>query len=194
MVGGRSPSTLPRFAALLPAVLLFGATGVGQAQQQQVEMAATVDTTIDGDAIASPVFAPAEDGVFAEAFDAFETPVAPELPGHAVDITTIEPAAPAAQSLGDGVASYYGRRFHGRRTANGERFDMNQLTAAHRTLPFGSRVRVTNPRTGRSVVVRINDRGPFVRGRHIDLSRRAAEEIGIIRRGHADVRLELLLD
>ncbi len=69
---------------------------------------------------------------------------------------------------------------------------MHELTAAHRTLPFGSRVNVTNPRTGRSVVVRINDRGPFVRGRVLDLSRAAAEEIGIIRSGHGNVELELL--
>ena len=69
---------------------------------------------------------------------------------------------------------------------------MHQLTAAHRTLPFGSLVRVTNPRNGRSVVVRINDRGPFVRGRSIDLSRAAAEEIGLIRSGHGRVELELL--
>ncbi|KLI64055.1 lipoprotein [Aurantiacibacter marinus] len=102
------------------------------------------------------------------------------------------PPAPAATSLGTGVASYYGRRFHGRRTANGERFNMNEMTAAHRTLPFGSRVRVTNTSNGQSVIVRINDRGPFIRGREIDVSRAAAEEIGMIRRGHSNVELELL--
>lgn len=78
-----------------------------------------------------------------------------------------------------GKASWYGPGFHGRRTANGERFNTHALTAAHRSLPFGSRVRVTNTRTGRSVVVRINDRGPFVPGRVIDLSYAAAWAVGI---------------
>ena len=76
------------------------------------------------------------------------------------------------------TASWYGPGFHGRLTANGERFDQNALTAAHRSLPFGTRVRVTSTSTGRSVVVRINDRGPFVRGRSIDLARAAARVIG----------------
>lgn len=104
------------------------------------------------------------------------------------------PEEPAIRSLGTGVASYYGRRFHGRSTASGERFDMHGLTAAHRTLPFGSKVRVTNPRNGKSVVVRINDRGPFSGGRTIDLSRAAAEEIGLVRAGHGEVALELFED
>ena len=76
------------------------------------------------------------------------------------------------------TASWYGPGFHGRLTANGERFDQNALTAAHRSLPFGTRVRVTSTSTGRSVVVRINDRGPFVQGRSIDLARAAARVIG----------------
>lgn len=110
-----------------------------------------------------------------------------------MDITEIEPVLqPAAQSLDGGTASYYGKRFAGRPTASGEIFDPTQLTAAHRTLPFGSLVRVTNPRNGRSVVVRINDRGPFHGARVIDLSRAAAEEIGIVQRGHGTVELELL--
>ena len=92
-----------------------------------------------------------------------------------------------------GEASYYGRRFHGRRTANGERFDMNAMTAAHRTLPFGTRLRVMDLATGRTVVVRINDRGPFGdRGRILDLSQGAARQLGILSRGHARVRLEVL--
>lgn len=81
--------------------------------------------------------------------------------------------------IGSGVASYYGPGFHGRRTANGERFNQWDMTAAHRTLPFGTRVRVVNPRNGRSVVVRINDRGPFHGGRVIDLSTGAARAIGM---------------
>ena len=91
-----------------------------------------------------------------------------------------------------GGASYYAAKFNGRRTANGERYRPGRLTAAHRTLRFGTRVRVTNLRNGRSVVVRINDRGPFVRGRIIDLSRAAAQRIGMIRSGVARVRLEVL--
>jgi rare lipoprotein A len=91
-----------------------------------------------------------------------------------------------------GPASWYGPKFHGRQTANGEQFDMNQMTAAHRTLPFGTKVRVTNRSNGRSVVVRINDRGPFVRNRVIDLSRGAAQTVGMIDSGVAPVKLEVL--
>jgi rare lipoprotein A len=82
-------------------------------------------------------------------------------------------------SLQAGAASWYGPGFQGRKTANGERFNTHALTAAHRSLPFGSRVKVTNKQTGRSVVVRINDRGPFVHGRIIDLSKASAAAIGI---------------
>ncbi|MCW5646797.1 MAG: septal ring lytic transglycosylase RlpA family protein [Sphingopyxis sp.] len=93
-----------------------------------------------------------------------------------------------------GTASYYGRELAGNRTASGERFDPGQLTAAHRTLPFGSLVRVTNTANGDSVVVRINDRGPFHRGRVIDVSHAAAREIGMHRSGTARVKLALLGD
>ncbi|MEW9581370.1 septal ring lytic transglycosylase RlpA family protein [Paraburkholderia sp. DGU8] len=89
-----------------------------------------------------------------------------------------------------GRASWYGRGFHGRRTANGERYDMHALTAAHRTLPLGSYVRVTNPATSRSVVVRINDRGPYARGRVIDLSMAAANALDMRRCGTARVKIE----
>jgi rare lipoprotein A len=99
---------------------------------------------------------------------------------------------PATTSLGSGSASYYASKFQGRRTASGEAFDNAAMTAAHRTLPFGSMVRVTNPATGASVIVRINDRGPFSRGRMIDVSRAAAEELGLIAAGHATVELELI--
>ena len=91
-----------------------------------------------------------------------------------------------------GVASWYGPHFHGNRTADGERFDMHALTAAHRTLPFDSYVRVTDLANGRSVVVRINDRGPYDGHRIIDLSARAARELGITHHGIARVRLELV--
>ncbi len=102
------------------------------------------------------------------------------------------PSAPQETVIGQGSASYYAAKFHGRRTASGESFDNNAMTAAHRTLPFGTMVRVTNPSTGASVVVRINDRGPFTRGRMIDVSRAAAEELGLIARGHATVELALI--
>jgi rare lipoprotein A len=91
-----------------------------------------------------------------------------------------------------GEASYYARRFHGRITASGEPFDMYGFTAAHKTLPFHTIVRVTHPPTQKSVVVRINDRGPYVDGRIIDLSWAAAADLGLLDRGVIDVRLEVL--
>src|SRR5215217_1746611 len=88
-------------------------------------------------------------------------------------------SAEEAKPLGKGVASWYGPGFHGKKTANGERFNTHDLTAAHKTLPFGTQVRVTNERTGKSVVVRINDRGPYAHARVIDLSKAAAQVVGI---------------
>jgi rare lipoprotein A len=90
-----------------------------------------------------------------------------------------------------GAASWYGPGFHGRSTASGERFDMNKLTAAHRSLPFGTRMRVTNTRNDRSVHVRINDRGPFVGRRVLDLSHGAAKAIGMVDEGVASVKMEV---
>jgi len=90
------------------------------------------------------------------------------------------------------VASWYGHPYHGQRTANGEVYDMNLLTAAHRKWPFNTLVRVTHLDSGRKVLVRINDRGPFVEGREIDLSREAARRLGMIDEGTARVRLEAL--
>jgi rare lipoprotein A len=96
------------------------------------------------------------------------------------------------RAAGEGRASFYAREFAGRRTASGERFNPQAMTAAHRTLPMGSKVRVTNVRNGRTVIVRINDRGPFTGGRVIDLSHAAAQQLGFIRSGTAQVRMELL--
>jgi rare lipoprotein A len=93
---------------------------------------------------------------------------------------------------GQGLASYYADRYQGRPTANGETFDVEKMTAAHRTLAFGTRVRVTNLDNGKSVVVRINDRGPFVAGRVIDLSPAAARRIEMTRAGVVPVKLEVL--
>ena len=93
-----------------------------------------------------------------------------------------------------GVASWYGPKFHGRFTANGEHFDMNRVSAAHRTLPMPSVVRVTNLENGRSIALRVNDRGPFARGRIIDLSRRAAQLLGFADKGTARVRVRILAE
>jgi rare lipoprotein A len=100
---------------------------------------------------------------------------------------------PISASELEGVASYYAEPYHGRRTASGEVFDTYQeLTAAHKTLPFNTMVRVTNQQNGREVEVRINDRGPFIEGRVIDLSLRAAREIDMVRAGVVPVRLRVL--
>lgn len=94
----------------------------------------------------------------------------------------------------EGVVSWYGAAFNNRPTASGELFDASGMTMAHPTLPFGTQVKVTNIRNGRSVVVRVNDRGPFVGQRIADLSRAAAEQIGMLKRGVARVRIEVLGD
>lgn len=91
-----------------------------------------------------------------------------------------------------GIASWYGPKFDGRRTANGEIFDMNLMTAAHPTLPMPVRARVTNLANGRSVIVRVNDRGPFAKDREIDMSRRAAEALGFLEQGTTEVRVQYL--
>lgn len=113
------------------------------------------------------------------------------LPSEFWPTETVQPNRTAVTY---GVASWYGPGFHGETTAGGEVFDQYALTAAHRSLPFGSRVKVTNLDNGRSVIVRINDRGPWVSGRVIDLSRRAAESIGLIGKGIAKVKLETITE
>ena len=90
------------------------------------------------------------------------------------------------------VTSYYGDKFHGRITANGEIFDMNQMTGAHKTLPFGTKLRVTNEDNGKYVIIRINDRGPWVKGRELDISKAAAQEIGLIPYGVKKLKVEFL--
>lgn len=148
-------------------------------------------------ATALPAFTPSAQAQFDEALAELEGNLATAtIPDHAVDMSTVEPelGPRIREDMGQGVASYYGARFAGRPTASGEAFDPADYTAAHKTLPFGSRLRVTNPRNGNSVIVRINDRGPYARGRVLDVSRAAAEELGMIRSGHATVQLELLED
>jgi rare lipoprotein A len=113
-----------------------------------------------------------------------EAPPANEIPALPAD------ARPLWSETG--IASWYGAPYHNRRASNGEVYDMHAMTAAHRTLPLGSVVRVTDLKTGSSAVVRITDRGPFIEGRIVDLSRSAAEQIGIVQRGTAEVRLDVL--
>ncbi len=100
--------------------------------------------------------------------------------------------AAAKGTVQTGIASYYHDSLHGNKTASGQVYDKTRLSAAHKTLPLGSKVRVTDVKTGKSIVVRVNDRGPFVKGRIIDLSRRAAKELGIVKRGIAKVKMEVL--
>ncbi|MGB6482518.1 MAG: septal ring lytic transglycosylase RlpA family protein [Candidatus Acidiferrales bacterium] len=114
-------------------------------------------------------------------------PTRPPTPPRAMP-----PSAVPGEYTEEGVASWYGVPFNGRRTSNGEVYDMYQLTAAHRTLPFNAVVRVTNLANGKEVNVRINDRGPFVANRVIDLSYSAAEAIGMVGPGTAEVRLDVV--
>ena len=112
------------------------------------------------------------------------------------DVRTVAPVRPLPASklieVVQGAASWYGPGFYGRTTANGERFSKGTLTAAHRTLPFGTKVRVTNLSNGRSVVVRINDRGPFRYHRVIDLAHGAASQLQMMQAGEVPVKLEIL--
>lgn len=122
-----------------------------------------------------------------------------EVPAAEPAVSSGPEAAPDAPDAGagsdpvkvleKGLASWYGQQFHGRRTASGERYDRHAMTAAHRTLPFGTRVRVRSVATGKEVVVRINDRGPFKRSRVIDLSEAAISAMGLRHRGVTQVEL-----
>lgn len=114
-----------------------------------------------------------------------------ETPVPLAGARPVSPRPDSAQ-VETGIASYYSNKFHGRQTANGEIFDMHQMTAAHPRLAFGTRVKVTHVENNRSVTVRINDRGPFVKGRVIDLSLAAAEELQMVQAGIAQVKLELV--
>jgi rare lipoprotein A len=162
--------------------------------------AIALPATSGGPALADEgaVNASAQEPEFANTFAALPSPTRNfDTPAGAVDITEIEipveaEPEPALRTLGTGISSFYGKRFAGRLTANGERFNPSQLTAAHKTLPFGTIVQVTNPRNGKSVTVRINDRGPYAHGRSIDLSRAAAKMIGLVQRGHGKVEMAIL--
>ncbi len=125
-----------------------------------------------------------------------ETPGSRELKGwerpYTVDGKRYDPLRSHHGFIEEGIASWYGRDFHGRKTSNGEIYDMHAMTAAHKTLPLGIFVRVKNFANGRETVVRLNDRGPFVKGRVIDLSFAAARELDIVGPGTAPVRVEAL--
>ena len=113
--------------------------------------------------------------------------VAPGPAAHPVDLDKID----TGKAYQIGVASYYGKKFHGRKTANGEVFNMYKLTAAHRVLPLGTYVKVTNLQNGRWVEVKVNDRGPFIEGRILDLSFAAALELEMVEQGTAKVMIEI---
>jgi rare lipoprotein A len=135
-----------------------------------------------------------------------QTPAAPAanpVPTGMASIVKAEPApapvaapASAAKTSGDhqleGKAAYYSNRFNGRKTASGQRFSNAAMTTAHNTLPFGTRVKVTNTKNNKSVVVRVNDRGPSTPGRVFDLTRAAAKKLGYVRAGLADVKAEVV--
>ena len=166
----------------LPRPLLYAALATALSAPAWAQPAADAEGPVAADSVAL-VWSPAP-GVVVAAADS------------AALVALATAPAPAAERRGrviaTGRASYYGERFRGRRTASGQRFNPDALTAAHRRLPFGTRLRVTNVRNGRSVVVRVNDRGPFHGDRILDLSKAAARRIGMVRSGTARVRIERL--
>lgn len=176
-VAGRSVVTTQ--AGELP-----GTTEVQAAQADEVTEAVVVEATTPRPLLA----AAAPDG---------DVAFVPEMPAPAPQPEPAPEPEPGSEpasssSAWSGVASWYGAAFAGQSTASGETFDPGALTAAHRTLPFGAQVRVTLEATGQSVVVRINDRGPYSGGREIDLSRAAAAAIGLTARGTGQVTLEVV--
>lgn len=170
-----------RHAALATLALLGLTASAGRAEQPVVAPATSFAATFAD-------MGPAQTEPFADPAAVDVTEVL------ATDQVTVSPAPAdlAATPFDDGMASYYGHELAGNRTASGEAFDPRELTAAHRSLPFGTRLRVTNQRNGRSVIVRVNDRGPYARGRVLDLSHAAAEQIDMVRTGHARVSIELV--
>jgi len=181
--GSRKPAirkvAIGRVAPVAAAALLLGAAGASVPGYAEIQAS---NSLLVPAAIQSNGF----EAAFAP-FDTIETPAATE------DEDGPRFEDPGTEIAG-GMASYYGSEFAGHRTASGERFDPRSFTAAHRSLPFGSKVRVTNTGTGRSVIVRINDRGPFSRGRVIDVSQAAARQLGLIGPGSGRVSLAVLSD
>jgi rare lipoprotein A len=165
------------------ALLGFGGMAVPKAAVPVAVAMTTLPTTAHALEVKAPPPAPEPPPALAPA---------PEPPRDLAPAPAHEAHPPLADDAEIVEASYYGAGFAGRPTANGETFDPTKLTAAHRTLPFGSLVEVTDAQTGRSVTVRINDRGPFHGDRAIDLSEAAAERIGMIKRGAGDVVLRVV--
>jgi rare lipoprotein A len=166
--------------ALLALLVLAGCAGTVR-QGPAATPAPTVQTPRASEAVPNPVAPSAQPPVTATPPTAAD--VAPPSVASPAEATPATPAADSVIGTGwtqTGIASWYGPGFHGRRTANGERFNTNELTAAHKTLPFGTRVRVKSLVDGKEIIVRINDRGPFIAGRVIDLSRAAAQAIGLV--------------
>jgi rare lipoprotein A len=155
-------------------------------------------------AASGPAWADNGTAAFSAAFAPINTAATAFVPAAGmVDVAAIAPASDIdgadagtdrddIHTIGGGVASYYADKFNGHRTASGESFSNSALTAAHRSLPFGTRLQVTNPANGHSVIVRVNDRGPFHAGRLIDLSKAAASRLGIVARGSGRVELARL--
>lgn len=166
---------------------LFGVSGFLALQNNPSRFAAAaVVESVNAPADNAKAAVGTEDAIHGEyARDAADTPIVENRMSEEADEA-------ASTAIRGGEASFYGRGFAGRPTANGETFNPTEMTAAHRTLPFGSKVRVTNTNNGRSIVVRVNDRGPFAHNRVIDLSQGAAEQIGMIQSGTAHVKLELI--
>lgn len=125
-----------------------------------------------------------------------ETSALPATDAEEISLETklpsVDPELVNYVNLGTMKASWYGPGFHGRKTANGEKFDQMSYTAAHKSLRFGTLLKITNPKNGKSIVVRINDRGPYIEGRDLDLSKAAAHELGLIRKGVARLKVEEL--
>jgi rare lipoprotein A len=125
-----------------------------------------------------------------------ENPALPTTDAEEISLETKQPSVDPNLvdyiDLGTMKASWYGPGFHGRKTANGEKFDQMSYTAAHKSLRFGTLLKITNPKNGKSIVVRINDRGPYIEGRDLDLSKAAAHELGLMRKGVARLKVEEL--
>jgi rare lipoprotein A len=158
----RKGATTAAVTTVLAGLLATGPSHAVAADASRIDAVANVVATLEAEP-ATPVVVPAQD----EESQVFE-------------------------AIGSGEASYYGKELAGNRTASGERFNPSALTAAHRTLPLGTKLRVTNKANGKSVIVRINDRGPFLKHRIIDVSLKAAQEISMIRSGKAQVTLEIV--
>jgi rare lipoprotein A len=180
----RDAALVPYTVTLLFTILLVLLTGCGHAKQARVEVPPPPAAAPEPSSAASP------------------TPTHPERAAHSQPGATgrneadlAEPVVPAAAAplfTETGRASWYGPPYHNRRGSNGEVYNMNAMTAAHRTLPLGSIVRVTNLKTGHSAVVRITDRGPFIPGRVLDLSLAAARKLDVYTPGIAEVKLEVM--